>query len=247
MSTKTTGTLQAYFSAISLTLNFLPVDKVALVLAVLDAARMRRSRVYIFGNGGSAATASHFACDLTKGTIRSGKPGMRVYALADNVPVFSAWANDTGYENVFSEQLRDIVEPGDVVIAISGSGNSFNVIEGIRVAKSAGATTIGFSGFDGGRLAELADIAIVVPNNCMEQVEDIHLILTHAIAVCLRRLHSNILAITSDPEELARAARGYLEGGAYGKSDRLSPADSSVLVAHPVSTSLDRDKSRVSL
>ena len=194
------------------------MDRVAAILAVLDSARMRRSRVYIFGNGGSAATASHFACDLAKGTIRSGKPGMRVYTLADSVPVFSAWANDTGYENVFSEQLTDLVEPGDVAIAISGSGNSPNVLEGVRAAKSCGATTIGLCGFNGGRLVHLADIAIVVPNHCMEQVEDIHLILTHAIAVCLRRLHSNTLAITKDPEELAKVARGYLQDMQTGET-----------------------------
>lgn len=211
MGIKTVSMIQGYFSTINLALNALPVEKVAEVVAALETARTRRNRIYVFGNGGSAATASHFACDLAKGTLCSGKPGMRVMALTDNTPVFSAWANDTGYENVFSEQLKELIEPGDVAVAISGSGNSVNVLEGVRVANEHGATTIGLSGFNGGKLAELVDISIVVPNHFMEQVEDIHLILCHAIAVCLSKLHSNVLAVTKNPEELVKAAREYLQ------------------------------------
>ena len=218
MSYEVAGTLKDYFSSISATLENVPLDRISGALAVLDGARMRGSRVYIFGNGGSAATASHFACDLTKGAICSGAPKMKVHALVDNTPVFSAWGNDAGYETVFAEQLRGIIEPGDIAVAISGSGNSPNVLEGVKVARESGAITVGFSGFDGGKLPELVDIAIVVPNQCMEQVEDIHLALTHAMAICLRQMHSKVMVVTKDPQELEEIARGYLEGGRYWKT-----------------------------
>lgn len=218
MSDDNNRTLSTYLKAVSVTLNSLPLGRVEEALRILDAARANRRRIYIFGNGGSAATASHFACDLSKGAIRAGNPRMRVHALVDNTPVFSAWANDTKYESVFSEQLTDVVEPGDVAVAISGSGNSPNVLEGVKAAQKGGAKVIGFCGFDGGRLAELADIPIVVDNNCMEQVEDIHLMLAHAMAVCLKQKRSSILAVTRDADELVRVAQGYLEGGRYGKA-----------------------------
>jgi len=106
--------------------------------------------------------------------------------LTDNVPLLSAWANDTAYENVFAEQLENFIEMGDIAIGISGSGNSQNVLNGVKVAKAKGATTIGFIGFDGGKLKDLVDLAIIVPNHNMEQVEDIHLLLEHVITTCLR-------------------------------------------------------------
>lgn len=179
--------IKTYLSEVGATLDELPVEAIAQVVEILDGARMRGRRVYIFGNGGSAATASHFASDLSKGAICEGKPRLKAFALTENVPLFSAWANDTIYENVFAEQLENFVESGDVVIGISGSGQSPNVLNGAKVGKAKGATTIGFIGFDGRKLKDLVDIAVVVSNHNMEQVEDAHLLLGHIITTCLRK------------------------------------------------------------
>ncbi len=153
--------------------------------SVIEALR-KGGKLLIFGNGGSAATASHFASDLSKGAICEGKPRIKAFALTDNIALLSAWANDSAYENAFAEQLENFIEPEDIAIAISGSGNSANVLNAVKLAKSKGATTIGFTGFDGGKLKDLVDIAIVVPSHCMEQIEDIHLLLEHMITTCLR-------------------------------------------------------------
>jgi D-sedoheptulose 7-phosphate isomerase len=169
----------------------LPHAAISQVVAVLDEARIGEKTVFIFGNGGSAATASHFACDLAKGAICPDKPRFKVLSLTDNIPVFSAWANDSAYDRVFAEQLENFVGYGDVIIAISGSGNSRNVLDGVEVANAKGAITIGFTGFDGGKLKDLVDIPLVVPNYVMEQVEDIHLLLEHIITTCLRNGGSN--------------------------------------------------------
>ena len=175
-----------YLSQTRTTLDRLPLDRIAKVIEVLGEAHDRGNRIFIFGNGGSAATASHFASDLAKGTICGDKPRFKAFALTDNIPLLSAWANDTDYSSVFAEQLENFVEPRDIVIAISGSGNSLNVLNGARVAKAKGATTIGFIGFGGGRLKDLVDIPLIVPCHNMEQVEDIHLLLGHVITTCLR-------------------------------------------------------------
>jgi D-sedoheptulose 7-phosphate isomerase len=143
--------------------------------------------IFVFGNGGSAATASHFASDLSKGPL--GHKGdrlvdrFRVIALTDNVSIITAWANDTGYENVFSEPLKNLAKKGDLAIAISASGNSPNVLKAVEVAKAIGVKTIGFCGFDGGKLAKIADVALVVETERgeYEVVEDVHDTLHHMI------------------------------------------------------------------
>ncbi len=175
-----------YVSEVRNTLEKLPVKKIEQVVELLAESRLKSRRVFIFGNGGSAATASHFASDLSKGAICQGKPRIKAFALTDNIALFSAWANDSAYENAFAEQLENFIEPDDIAIAISGSGNSANVLNAVKLAKSKGATTVGFTGFDGGKLKDLVDIAIVVPSNCMEQIEDVHLLLEHMITTCLR-------------------------------------------------------------
>ena len=168
-------------------LGRLPVSSIEDVISTLLYARFGRKQVIIMGNGGSAATASHFACDLGKGTLRPGLPRFRVIALTDNMSLFSALANDFGYDQVFCEQLKSLIQPGDVAIGISGSGNSANVLNAILAARELGAITIGFVGFDGGRLKSMVDRCVHVPCDCMEQVEDVHLILEHLISTCLRQ------------------------------------------------------------
>lgn len=179
--------IERYIAEVQETLNRLSPKVISDVIGVLEYARANDRQVFVMGNGGSAATSSHFACDLGKGTIQSGRPRFRVIALTDNMPLFSAYANDMGYEHVFSEQLTSLlVERGDVVIGISGSGNSKNILKAVKLANSMGAITIGMTGFDGGRLKGVVDLCLHIPNSCMGQVEDAHLILVHLMCTCLR-------------------------------------------------------------
>lgn len=176
-----------YLSGVQALLGKISPVEIQKIVNILHDTRMNHHSVYLCGNGGSAATASHWANDLCKGTVSQALPRLRAIALTDNVPLITAWANDSAYENIFASQLANFVQPLDVVIGISGSGNSRNVLNAMRCARQEGALTIGLTGFDGGRLKELADFCIVVPSNSMEQVEDAHLILTHAVSTALRQ------------------------------------------------------------
>jgi D-sedoheptulose 7-phosphate isomerase len=178
--------VEEYLGDIAATISLLPKRRIMAVIGALHAARLASRSIFVMGNGGSSATASHFACDLAKGTIAPGLPRVKAIALTDNVPLLTAWANDTAYENIFAGQLVNLANPGDVVIGISGSGNSQNVLTAMKAGREIGAATIGFTGFDGGELKNLVDIAIIVPNNCMEKVEDVHLVLVHTICTVLR-------------------------------------------------------------
>ncbi len=166
-----------------------PLDKIPDILALLEEARKERRQIYVMGNGGSASTASHFACDLGKGTAHANQPRFRVTSLSDNFPMFSAYANDLGYDQVFVEPLITLADPGDVAIAFSGSGNSPNVLRAIEEANRMGLYTIGLTGFDGGALKDLAKYSIVVPCNQMDQIEDVHLLLAHAICRSFKLEH----------------------------------------------------------
>lgn len=177
--------LERYTAESMAWLKALPLDDVRAVVDVLHSVAMAGSTVYLFGNGGSASTASHFACDLGKNTFVRGLR-LRAIALTDNMAVFSAYANDEGYPSVFSEQLRTLIRAGDVAVAISGSGNSTNVLAAVQVAREAGAATIGITGMGGGKLKDLVDVAVVVPSDHMDQIEDAHLLLEHMICAALR-------------------------------------------------------------
>jgi D-sedoheptulose 7-phosphate isomerase len=171
-----------YFEAHQRAVAALPHDLINQIadelLKVYEAGRA----VYLFGNGGSASLASHFACDLGKGTAYyNGGKRFRVLALTDNIPTMTAWANDSSYEDIFSEQLRNFVQPRDIAFAISGSGNSGNVLRALLVAREAAATTIGISGFQGGKMKSLCDICLVVPSDDMQVIEDLHLAMAHSI------------------------------------------------------------------
>jgi D-sedoheptulose 7-phosphate isomerase len=167
-------------------LSGIPWPRIDEIVGVLHTARRNGNHVYIMGNGGSAATALHMACDIGKNTVVPGFPRLRAISLTDNMALFSAHANDNTYAEVFAEQLANLARPGDVAIAISASGNSPNVLRGIATAKSLGAMTIGWSGGSGGQLAELAEISVVVPCTVVEQIEDVHLILEHIVTLRLR-------------------------------------------------------------
>jgi len=169
----------------------LPKSEIARVIDLLYAVRFTGKQVFVMGNGGSASTASHFVCDLAKNTRRDGWPRYKVIGLSDNMAIFSAYANDEGYENVFCEQLANLVLPDDIVIAISASGNSKNVVDAIQYAKGQNAFTIGFTGFDGGILGTLVDINLHINSNIIEHVEDLHLAMEHMIIKCLKeRIYS---------------------------------------------------------
>ena len=180
------------FSAIGPRISTSEIEEVIEIL--LEAWKNERE-VFIMGNGGSASTATHFACDLAKGTVVEGKRRFRAISLTDNVPLITALTNDNGFNTIFIEQLKNLLEKGDVVIAISvhgGTGQdkagvwSQNLLAAIQYAKENSAKTIGIAGFDGGALKNLADACIVVPVQSTPYVESWHLALEHLICSCLR-------------------------------------------------------------
>jgi D-sedoheptulose 7-phosphate isomerase len=143
--------------------------------------------LFVFGNGGSAALASHFACDIGKGTVAGRAKRLKTIALTDNVALITAWANDKAYEEIFSEQLESLAEKGDIALAISGSGNSPNVIRGLEAGRRLGVQTLVLTGFAGGRAKTLADLCLIVPSDSMQHIEDAHLCATHAIFLAIRQ------------------------------------------------------------
>lgn len=175
-----------YFSEFKQTLDRLDEGPINETIALLQDARQNGRQVFIMGNGGSASTATHFVCDLAKNTRLDGLPHFRVIGLADNMAIFSAYANDDGYENVFALQLANLVQPDDVVIGISTSGNSPNVLNAIALANERGAVTVGMTGFNAGKLGGMVNIHMHVPSDCIEMVEDIHLLLEHLITKEIR-------------------------------------------------------------
>ncbi|HJO62528.1 MAG: SIS domain-containing protein [Desulfobacterales bacterium] len=151
-----------------------------IVNLVLNAYEDKK-QIFTMGNGGSASTASHFACDLNKGCCTNLEKKIKMICLNDNIPTLLAFANDVSYDVVFVEQLKNFLNPGDLVIGISGSGNSENVIKAIHHAKQNNGHTIGFSGFSGGKLARMVDVSFVAKVDDMQKIEDIHMILVHMI------------------------------------------------------------------
>lgn len=179
--------LRTYAAELQDTLGNLPWSAINDVVQVLVAAWRERRHVYIMGNGGSAATALHMAADLSKNTAAPGLPRLRAVSFNDNMALFSALANDTAYDQVFSEQVATYVEPGDVVVAISASGNSPNVLSAVTAARELGATTVGLSGYYGGKLAGMVDIPVVVNNHSIEQIEDLHMMIEHMVTASVRQ------------------------------------------------------------
>jgi D-sedoheptulose 7-phosphate isomerase len=167
--------------------NAIPRDKIDQIVTVLLEAYRDDGHIFIMGNGGSASNASHFACDLAKIPVSKRGHRVRAMSLTENLPLLTAWSNDTHYHFGFVEQLRNLINSGDVVIGISGSGNSPNVLNGIAYANSVGGRSIGLIGFSGGKLKDLAQVSLTVPSDNMQRVEDVHLILVHMISTYLCR------------------------------------------------------------
>lgn len=178
--------IQQYINELQNTLGILPMQSINDVVNELHKARLSKRHIFVMGNGGSASTASHIACDLAKNTRQENIPHIRISEITDNSAIFSAYANDEGYENVFVRHLANFIEPEDIVIGISTSGKSPNVLRAIEYSNSINALTIGLTGFDGGQLKSLASMNIHVPSNCIEHVEDIHLVIGHIFCTELR-------------------------------------------------------------
>ena len=178
--------MQRYWAELAGIMTDMPFDALEQVADLLVETYRRQSTVFVLGNGGSAATASHLACDLSKGTRIEGLAPFRVVPLTDNVPLLTAWANDTSYAEVFAAQLTALVRHGDLVVVISASGNSPNVLAAARVARTSGAAVVALTGSSGGRLRHLSDIAVRVPAGSIEQTEDLHLVMAHSLCVALR-------------------------------------------------------------
>ena len=173
--------LREYLAALQEAAAALDLGAVQRLRDACAAVRQRGGRIYLCGNGGSAATASHIANDLGKGASHSGAGRFRVMALTDNVPWVTALANDLDYSEVFAEQLANFAEPGDLLIGISGSGNSANVLRAVEVAKERGVETAAVTGFGGGLLAPLVDYPVVVESDHMGRVEDLHMVILHMV------------------------------------------------------------------
>lgn len=163
------------------TLEGLDLDKVEQAIEVLKEARAAGRHIFVCGNGGSASTASHFVCDIVKGASYERDSRFRILALTDNMATITAYSNDVGYDCVFAEQLKNFAEPGDVLLALSGSGNSPNVVNAMKYARSRGLKTIALTGRDGGKLGPLAELNIQASVPHMGRIEDAHMVVCHMI------------------------------------------------------------------
>jgi D-sedoheptulose 7-phosphate isomerase len=183
--TTNTEVMGKYVSGLREALQSLSPDSIDAVVQVLRRARQRRNQVFIVGNGGSAATAAHMAADLGKMTIVEGLPRHRVIALADSIPTLTAWANDFGYDQVFAQQLRSLASAGDVLVAISTSGASPNVLHAAETAREMGLVTVGLTGREGGELRDLVDHCVIVEGRTVGQIEDVHHAIGHILTEAL--------------------------------------------------------------
>ena len=170
-----------YLNETSRLIRELPDDQIERIVARLTECWHNGGQLFLCGNGGSAATCSHILADFTKCLYLASGRTWRALAVTDSIPLITAWANDTSYDNVFSEQLRPWIGTGDILLALSGSGNSPNVLLAVELAKEQGACTIGLAGYQGGKLAPLCDECIIVPCDNMQRIEDCHMVLVHVL------------------------------------------------------------------
>ena len=187
--------INQYLKSLKETIDKISTKEIEKVIELLFDAYNNNKQIFLVGNGGSASTASHFACDLSKGTLQrvydENEKRFKIISLTDNVAVLTAIGNDLSYNDIFSQQLKNLINKEDILIAITGSGNSQNIINAVETASKAKAITIGFLGFDGGKLLPLLDYYIHVPSDHYGQIEDIHMILSHLISSGLAKLKRN--------------------------------------------------------
>ncbi len=170
-----------YFRRVADVLPMIPAEPVERIIKIMTDAQVHQRTVFMIGNGGSSANASHIVNDLVKSALHPARPRFRALCLTDNTPTLTAYANDESYDVALAKQIEAFAEPGDVVFALSGSGNSPNVIQAMETAKAMGLTRIGLTGRGGGKLAPLCDVAVVVPSDSMQIIEDAHLVILHAM------------------------------------------------------------------
>jgi D-sedoheptulose 7-phosphate isomerase len=195
--------IKRYFHDLSTLVPQLPYSSINRIVSIFLEAFAEQRTIYVFGNGGSAASASHMMCDINKGAGGLGagtRP--RVMALTDNASLISAWANDFGYERIFSEQLKTFIKPRDVAFAISTSGDSPNVLLALETARQHGAITVGLSGCQGGQMKSLCDVCAIIPSDNVQLIEDLHHATIHSIFVAVRE----ILLAGNTKTLMARAA-----------------------------------------
>ncbi len=175
------GFAAEYRTKLSGALETIDVDKVERVIEIFARVRDEDRQIFVCGNGGSAATANHFACDIVKGASYGREKRFRIMSLSEQIATLTAYSNDVGYESVFVEQLRNFARAGDVLIAISSSGNSPNVLRAVEHANSIDCYSIGFTGGGGGKLAKMVDLDVNVPEAHTGRIEDAHMIICHMI------------------------------------------------------------------
>jgi D-sedoheptulose 7-phosphate isomerase len=178
--------IRTYFRDLTDLVSQLPYNSITRIVSIFLEAFAEQRTVYVFGNGGSAASASHLMCDINKGASAGEGKRPRVMALTDNVSLITAWANDFGYERIFSEQLRTFIKPRDVAFAISTSGASANVLLALETAREYGAITVGLGGCQGGQMKSLCDVCAIVPSDNVQLIEDLHHAMIHSIFVAVR-------------------------------------------------------------
>jgi D-sedoheptulose 7-phosphate isomerase len=183
--------IETYFESLKKTIDSLDKSEIDNFIKILLDAYKNSKNIYIFGNGGSATTASHFACDINKGVSLGLNKRFKIIPFTDNMATVTACGNDLSYEDIFVEQLKNFLNQGDIVIGISGSGNSKNVLKAIDFANQHGNITIGITGYDGGQLRKMTKYSINANVNDMQISEDIHMILTHVTM----KLLNNILHV----------------------------------------------------
>lgn len=194
--------IRTYFHDLTGLVSQLPYNSITRIVSIFLEAFAEQRTVYVFGNGGSAASASHLMCDINKGASSGEGKRPRVMALTDNTSLITAWANDFGYERIFSEQLKTFIKPRDVAFAISTSGDSPNVLLALETAREYGAMTVGLGGCQGGQMKSLCDVCAIVPSDNVQLVEDLHHAMIHSIFVAVRE---NLIAGTAKAF-VARAA-----------------------------------------
>jgi D-sedoheptulose 7-phosphate isomerase len=178
--------IKDYLGGLETLMKEIPVAKLESILDVLWKGYQEDRQIFIFGNGGCAAAAMHFACDMAKLTIVPGKKRFRVVCLSANVALLTAWANDTNYGNIYGEQLANLMNKGDVVFGLTGSGNSMNIINALKYANEHGGQTVTITGFDGGMIKKVARYSLTMHSSQMQQVEDAHMVMMHILALGLR-------------------------------------------------------------
>ncbi len=184
--------LKQYQAELIAHINAIDADSIQAFVEAFAEAYRHDKQIFVIGNGGSAATANHFACDFGKNAVQGERRRFRILSLSSSVETITALGNDISFDEIFRQQLINLMNPGDLVLAISASGNSPDIIKAVEYAKARQGKVLGLAGFKGGKLSELADISMVAHMNSYERVEDIHLIILHII-ICFLKEHQEML------------------------------------------------------